>query len=70
MDVSGTVDSSVVRMEIGLGNCGLGRIYGYEWNSWYFSGEKGDWVRELSAWENIWMWVEQLIFQGWEWWLC
>jgi len=33
LDVSGTVDISVVRMAIGLGNWVLGRIYGCEWNS-------------------------------------
>ena len=33
MDVSGTVDSSVVRMVFGLGNCVLGRIFECEWNS-------------------------------------
>jgi len=34
MDVSVTVDRSVVRKVIGIGNCVLGRIYGCEWNSW------------------------------------
>jgi len=34
LDVSGTVDRSVVRMVIGLGNWVLGRIFGCEWNRW------------------------------------
>ena len=55
MDVSGTVDRSVVRMVIGIGNWVLERIFGCERNSWWFSGENGDWVRELSGGENIWM---------------
>ena len=29
-------------------------IFEYEWNSRYFSVESGDWLRELSAGENIW----------------
>jgi len=34
LNVTGTFDSSVVRMVIGLGNWVLWRIYGCEWNSW------------------------------------
>ena len=33
----------------------LRRIFGYEWNSCNLSGENGDWVRELSVGENVWM---------------
>jgi hypothetical protein len=43
LDVSGNVDSSVVRMVIGIGDSVVGRMIGSEWSRGWVRGGEGGW---------------------------